>query len=154
MRGRLILFTLTLSTGANAQVAHLRSLIESNDSAAVINEVRRRPGDARDLLGDLIVQAGRARTMDSDSIIRVSYRLASAYSTVWDDSFPITNLARFSRMNEDQRRAKVSADSLRLAGNRAFGSKGVSAAVALWRDAIRRSRAIADTPGVAAATGN
>ncbi|MFL5483622.1 MAG: CHAT domain-containing protein [Gemmatimonadaceae bacterium] len=154
MRRAVIFLTLSISTGANAQVAHLRSLIESNDSAALINEVRRRPGDARDLMGDLIVQAGRAHTIDSDSIIRVSYRLASAYSTVWDDPFPITNLARFSRMSADQRRAKISADSLRLAGNRAFGKKGVNAAVALWRDAIRRSRAIADTPGVAAATGN
>src|SRR5438105_15479314 len=80
------------------QPSPLRSLIERNDSAAVISEVRRRPSDARDLLRDLIAASAHSHAAESDSILRVSYRLASAYSSVWDDSFPVTNLARFHRM--------------------------------------------------------
>jgi CHAT domain-containing protein len=154
MRRIAVLLLISVAVDANCQLADLHSLVERNDSAAIIGQVRRRPAEARALLGDLIAEAGRARTTDSDSIIRVSYRLASAYSVVWADSFPITNLARFSRMDPKQRSAKVSADSVRIAGNHAFGSKGVGPAIGLWREALRRSRAIADTPGVAAATGN
>jgi CHAT domain-containing protein/Tfp pilus assembly protein PilF len=135
------------------QPSPLRSLVERNDSAAVFSEVRRRPSDARDLLRDLIAEAARAPA-ETDSILRFSYRLASAYSTVWDDSFPVTNIARFRRMTAPQRVAKVEADSVRVAGNSAFGSKGARRAIALWRDALRRSRAIPDSAGIAAALGN
>ncbi len=136
------------------QPSRLRSLIERNDSAAVISEVRRRPSDARDLLRDLIAASAHSHAAESDSILRVSYRLASAYSSVWDDSFPVTNLARFHRMSAQQRVTKVEADSVRIAGNTAFGSRGVRPAIALWRDALRRSRSIPDSAGIAAALGN
>nr|MDP9359916.1 tetratricopeptide repeat protein [Acidobacteriota bacterium] len=150
-----LLLIICFATIADAQeVTHLRSLVERNDSATVITQVRHRPSDARDLLGDLIAQAGRARTSEADSILQLSYRLASAYTTAWEDSFPLTNLIRFNRMTREQRGAKVAADSVRVAGNTAFGAKGASAAIRLWRDALRRSRAIPDTAGVAAAIGN
>src|SRR5206468_11815576 len=113
-------------------------LIERNDSVALISEVRRRPSDARDLLRNLIAEAARAPA-ETDSILRFSYRLASAYSTVWDDSFPVTDIARFRRMSAQQRVAKVEADSVRLAGNTAFGRKCVRTTIAFWRDALRRS---------------
>jgi tetratricopeptide (TPR) repeat protein len=149
------LFVACFATVADAQqLTQLRSLVERKDSTAVITEVRRRPSDARDLLRDLIAQAGRSQALDTDSILHLSYRLASAYTTVWEDSFPMTNLVRFNRMSREQRGAKVTADSVRIAGNTAFGSKGASAAIRLWRDALRRSRAISDTAGVAAAIGN
>src|SRR2546423_5197585 len=155
MMRAVILLILAAGAVTDAQeIRQLRSLVEKNDSAALISAVRRRPADARDLLSDFVAEAGRSQGVVGDSIIRVSYRLASAYSTVWNDSFPITNLARFTRMSPQQRNAKMKADSVRIAGNHALGSKGVTAAIALWRDALSRSRAINDTPGVAAALGN
>src|SRR2546423_15003006 len=139
MMRAVILLILAARTVTDAQeIRQLRSVVEKNDSAALISAVRRRPADARDLLNDFVAEAGRSQGVGGDSIIRVSYRLAFAYSTVWNDSFPITNLARFTRMSPEQRNAKMKADSVRIAGNHALGNKGVNSAIVLWRDALRR----------------
>jgi CHAT domain-containing protein/tetratricopeptide (TPR) repeat protein len=45
-------------------------------------------------------------------------------------------------------------DSLRRAGNAALGRDGFDAALAPWRESVRRARALADTAGMAAAYGN
>ncbi len=131
----------------------MRALARGDDSIALATAVRARPKDARDVLGDLIEQAGRART-SSDSIVRLARRLASTYAAAWEDSFPVTNLARFERLTPRQRAAKSAADSTRLAGNELMGSGGVHAALRAWRLALRRSSAIPDTAGMAAAAGN
>ena len=122
-RIRLLLLVAVPSALDAQPPVHLRSLVERNDSAAMIAEVRRRPGDARDLLGELVAEAGQAQPLQSDSILRVSSRLASAYTAVWADSFPMTNLARINRMSPAQRAAKATADSLRVAGNAASARK-------------------------------
>ena len=145
MTREVALLVVSLATFADAQqTTRLVSVLVANDSTSVITEVRRRPGDARNLLGDLVAQAGRSRPFEADSILRLSYRLASAYTEVWEDSFPLTNLARFNRLSQNQRRAKVVADSIRVAGNTAFGARGVSAAISLSfsRDSAVRSSSL------------
>jgi CHAT domain-containing protein/Tfp pilus assembly protein PilF len=151
----IVLLLAGLAVSAQAQQpSPLRSLIERNDSAAAISEVRRRPSDARDLLSEVIAEAARSHAADTDSLLGLASRLASAYSTAWDDSFPVNNVARFRRMSARQRLAKVEADSVRVAGNTAFRSKGVPTAITLWRNALLRSRGIPDSAGIAAALGN
>lgn len=134
-------------------VERLRASATGHDSTALTAAVRERPADARELLGLLLEQAGRSPSV-SDSVLHVARRVASAYASAWDDSFPVSNLTRFERMSAQQRGAKVRADSVRLAGNAALGRRGAAAAMLLWRDALRRSVAIADTHGMAATTGN
>jgi CHAT domain-containing protein len=152
------IITLLLAVFAAAvdaqQVTPLRSALAGYDSTALIGEVRRRPAAARDLLVNLVAQAGSVPANNGDSILGIAHRLASAYSAVWDDSFPVSNLNRFTAMSAPQRAAKVRADSVRRAGNLAFGTKGAATAINIWRDALRRSRAIPDSAGVAAAIGN
>lgn len=124
------------------------------DNAVLSAAVRRWPNDARDLLAGLVAEAARARRTDADSIIQLGNRVATAYATTWNDSFPVTNLHRFLRMDRARRLAKAAADSVRLSGNAAYGTRGPAAAIVRWRDAMRRSRGIADTAGMAAALGN
>jgi CHAT domain-containing protein/tetratricopeptide (TPR) repeat protein len=144
-----------LGTAIPAQDStRLYAVLTADDTAALRTEVRRRPADARDVLGDLIDGAGRATPVQADSLLRLSRKLASAYASAWADSFPLTNLSRFEAMSRGERAAKVVADSLRRAGNDALGAKGVPRAMNLWRSALRRSRAINDTAGMAASLGN
>lgn len=145
---------LCVSSPATAQGAsRLRALLDAHDSVGLRAEVAKRPADARDLLRELMAQAPRASER-ADSIFRIAFHLATTYTTAWADSFPVTNLSRFVRMSPEQRRAKVAADSLRLAGNAAYEHRGPAAALSTWRIALRRSRALADTAGMAATLGN
>lgn len=133
--------------------SRVKALLDVSDTAALRAEVQRRPNDARDVLSDLIGEAGRHRST-ADSVISVAFSLASAYANVWSDSFPLENLQRFARMSPEWRLAKTAADSIRLAGNDAYGRRGPAAAIARWRLSYRRSRDIGDTAGMAAALGN
>ena len=142
-----------VSAGQQQVEGQLLALVQAGDSAALAVEVRRRPADARTLLGELIDQAGRARS-GTDSLIGLARRLARTYAATWSDSFPAANLERFERMSPAQRAAKVAADSVRLAGNSASTRQRLSAAMTLWREAWRRSTAVPDTAGIAAAMGN
>ena len=105
-----VLLAVGVLAGQQRPEGQLRVLVQSGDSAALASEVRRRPADARELLGELIQQAGRSRA-GTDSILDVARRLASAYAATWDDSFPVDNLERFERLGPKQRTAKVAADS-------------------------------------------
>ncbi len=142
------------STASPQAATRVKSGVERGDSAAIHAAVRRWPNDARDLLADLTTEAAHARPSDADSIMRLAYRIASAYASAWTDSFPLANLNRFARFDRTRRLAKVVADSLRLGGNAAYASKGPTAAIARWRDAFRQSRAIPDSGGMAGALGN
>lgn len=153
---RIALAAVTVATRLAAQELpgeQLRMLAFDGDSTELAAAVKSRPADARELLGRLIEQAGRSRSI-ADSLLPAARRVAWAFVVAWNDSFPTANLSRFERMTAEQRSAKISADSLRLAGNAALDRKGVWAAIRLWREAARRAQAIADTAGMAAATGN
>jgi CHAT domain-containing protein len=153
----LIFVGIGLATGLEAQqspVQRLHVLAAGGDTPALLEAVREHPDDAREVVRRLLVEAGRWRAPRSDSALALARRLASAYTATWEDSFPHAQVTRFSRMSSDQRAAKVMADSVRRAGNDALGRVGVDAALSLWRQALRRSTAIADTAGMAAALGN
>src|SRR5439155_760462 len=66
----------------------------------------------------------------------------------------LRQVSRFRAWSPVGRRAKVAADSLRLAGNKALGQSGVVAALRLWRESVRRAAGIGDTAGIAAGLGN
>lgn len=150
----MVLALLSVSSPAAAQeTSRLRALLDARDSVALRAEVTRRPNDARDVLREIMAQASHADAK-ADSIFQSAFRLATTYTTVWADSFPLTNLGRFVRSSPEQRLAKVAADSVRLAGNAAYEHRGPAAAISVWRAALRRSRALADTAGIAATLGN
>lgn len=81
-------------------------------------------------------------------------RLASAHAEAWQDSFLVREVARFAAWPSGNRASKLAADSVRRAGNAAFGSEGTRAAIEIWREALRRAMSIGDTALAAAVTGN
>ena len=146
----------TISSVVHGQATgHLQSVVANGDSGAIRIAVHDEPTAARDLLSDLRSRSVHALSAEeSDSVLKISLRLASAYATAWSDSFPLTNLQRFTKLPIEQRRAVVTADSLRLAGNSTYARSGPLAAIRLWRKALRRSVEVSDTAGAAASLGN
>lgn len=132
----------------------LRMLAIDGQEPALREAVRASPDDARELIRRLLVEAGAADPPQSERVVTLASRLAESYAAVWEDSFPLRTVARFSEMSPAHRRAKLAADSMRRSGNTALGRAGVKAAFPLWRDALRRATAMSDTAGVAAALGN
>lgn len=142
-----------LVVAAQVQQGDIRTVVQNGDTTAMVAAVRGQPADAREQLRQWISEAARGRPT-ADSVIQLARRLARAYATAWDDSFPVTNLERFLGFSPEQRLAKRSADSVRLAGNAASTREGMDAALRLWRSALRRSTRVPDTAGMAAALGN
>jgi CHAT domain-containing protein len=131
----------------------MRALVRADDSAALVAAVKHRPAEARELLAAYLTEAAGSPAR-ADPILAQGRRLAHAYAAAWDDSFPVTQIDRFSRMTQRQRATKRAADSVRLAGNAASTREGMTAAIAIWRRALRLAASIRDTAGMAAATGN
>jgi CHAT domain-containing protein/Tfp pilus assembly protein PilF len=126
----------------------IRLLARDGPDSALVERTRRHPDDARDALRRLLADAaGGAPLIPAE-------RLASAYAVAWRDSFFVRQVARFGSLSPPQRAAKVSADSLRLAGNAALGSAGIDAAMRAWRESLRRFGTLSDSAGIAAALGN
>ncbi len=147
----------TLAISAQAQfpqVHQLQQLAGRDDRESLLRAVRAHPDDAREAIRLMLVQTGQGRAGDASDVLARAQRVGAAYAAVWQDSFPLSQVARFGQMSPTQRAAKVAADSVRRAGNTALGSDGVDAALALWREALHRSAAIADTEGMAGAIGN
>jgi CHAT domain-containing protein/Tfp pilus assembly protein PilF len=152
-----VLGAIGLATGLHAQqppTERIRVLALRDDGASLIGAVRDYPDDSREVVRLLLIEAGRRRPESADSVLTLARRVGSAYATAWEDSFPLTQVTRFARMNARERATKLASDSVRRAGNAAQGRGGVDAALTLWREALRRSTAIRDTAGMAAALGN
>lgn len=132
----------------------VRAAAVRKDHPALLDAVRAHPDDSRELVRRLLVEAGAARAPRGDAALVLASRVASAYAAAWVDSFPLAQIARFTRMRPEERAAKIAADSVRRAGNAALARNGVDSAVRLWREALRRSAVIADTAGMAGALGN
>jgi CHAT domain-containing protein len=81
-------------------------------------------------------------------------RIAAAYAIAWRDSFLLREVARFTAWPPSRRAAKVTVDSMRRAGIKAFGADGPRAAVVIWRRALTRATANRDSAGMAALLGN
>lgn len=80
--------------------------------------------------------------------------VAAAYAAQLHDSTLLRQLVRFERWSFRDRAAKVVADSLRHAGFELFPREGAAAALPLWRQSLRTARAIGDSSGIAATSGN
>lgn len=148
---------IALATGLQAQqppAERIRVLASRDDAASLIDAVRDYPDDSRDVVRLLLVEAGKGRAVGADSALTLARRVGRAYAAAWEDSFPLAQVTRFARMDARQRLAKLASDSVRRAGNAALGRAGVEAALTLWREALRRSSAMNDSAGVAAALGN
>jgi len=130
----------------------LSALALAGSDSALIARVRDRPDDLRDALRRLFSLA--AADSQPAERLAVAGRLARAYAVAWRDSFFVRRVARFESWSSPERREKVTADSLRLAGNDALGRSGVDAAMRLWRESLRRCVGLGDSAGMGAALGN
>ncbi len=130
----------------------LQALARAGSDSLLLAEARARPDDAREALRGLFVQA--AREEHPTEALAAAERLARAYAVAWRDSFLVRQVARFGAWSPSERRSKVAADSLRLAGNAAFGRAGTAAALRDWRESLRRCEALDDSAGMGAALGN
>jgi CHAT domain-containing protein/Tfp pilus assembly protein PilF len=108
------------------------------------------PDTLRDALSPALAAIARAATSHERAVrAGQAHRLANDYATAWKDSFLIRQVALFESRTPAARRERTLADSLRLAGNVALGREGVTRAMRLWRESLRRAAAIEDN-GVAA----
>lgn len=131
----------------------LISLVRAGDEAALVVSAREGPDDVRTVLRDLLVAAERSSD-SATTYLNQAGRLAGAYAKAWRDSFLVRQVATFSGWSPAQRRVRVLADSLRLAGNAAAGRLGMAAAVPLWRASLERCETLGDSAGMGAALGN
>lgn len=133
----------------------LFALGERGSPAALVTHARAHPLELRGAIGRAFERAVLAQNAaSSESALRAATALAQAHATVWQDSFFIRQVTRFTSESHAWRRTKVTADSLRRAGVEAYGSEGVAAATVLWRRSARAAASIADTSALAAALGN
>ena len=142
--------TWTQSPQAADQV---RALARNGTDSALVARSRAAPDAVREALRGLFVSAASAAD-SSEAFLERARRMARAYAVAWRDSFLIRQVTRFESFSPAERRLKVTADSLRLAGNAAAGRLGMVAATGLWRQSLVRCEALADTAGMAAALGN
>jgi CHAT domain-containing protein/tetratricopeptide (TPR) repeat protein len=154
-----LLMLVCLAAIAQAQAPpgaeRLQALARDGPQTTLVQEVRDRPDDVRPALRLLLARAA-TDSADSNSgpHLAAADRLAHAYAVAWRDSFLLRQVEGFRSWSAADRRIKVSADSLRLAGNDALGRSGAAAARRLWRESVRRAASIGDTAAVAAALGN
>ena len=132
----------------------LRLLARHLSDSALVLEIRARPLEVRDALSETLALSLRGEPAAREEELVLAHRLAAAYAAAWHDEFLVREVARFSAWPPERRAVKVLADSVRRAGITAFGRDGAAAAIAIWRRALVRASAIADTTGMAATLGN
>lgn len=147
-----VLVVLAGMTQGNQAQDELRTLTLAGSESVLIARVRERPDDVRDVLRRFFSQAV-SDTRPAEALTAAD-RLARAYAVAWCDSFFLRRVARFESWSPSERREKIGADSLRLAGNDALGRSGVGAALHLWRESLRRYAGLNDSAGRGAALGN
>lgn len=141
-----------LMQAPQAQVS-VRALARSGSEAALASRAREAPDEVRAALRDMLVGTV-VRSDSADDYLADARRVAHAYWAAWRDSFLVRQVTRFASWSPAQRSLKVSADSLRLAGNSALGRLGVAAALRAWRASLLRCETLGDSAGVGAALGN
>jgi CHAT domain-containing protein/Tfp pilus assembly protein PilF len=122
----------------------------SGDSV-YLRDARRHPDEVRERIGALM-----ARSLIAAPALRLdtARALASAYAAAWGDSIPSRSVAEFAAASAFERRARVRADTLRLAGNRVLEQRGAAPALALWHASVRTAASVRYQTGIAAALGN
>jgi CHAT domain-containing protein len=132
----------------------LRLVARQLSDSALVLEIRARPFEVRDALSETLALSLRGEPAAREEELVLAHRLAAAYAAAWHDTFLVREVARFSAWPPERRAVKVLADSVRRAGITAFSRDGAAAAIAIWRRALSRASAIADTTGMAATLGN
>jgi len=132
----------------------IRLLALRGPESALVLETRARPLVLREALTEALARAVNGPAAAREEELTAARRLAAAYGMAWSDSFLVREVARFAAWPPERRAAKVWADSVRRAGIAAFGRDGAAAAIAIWRRALSRATAIADTAGSGALLGN
>ena len=152
----LLLLLLPGPAGAQLQLSatDVRMVAERGDDATLRTSVMGAPIASRDAVQRLLERTGSADSVAVQRALVAARRLAATIAAEHGDSFPLRMVARFSAWSVSQRRAKLAVDSLRRAGNTAFTSRGLTRALLLWRESLRRARLIHDTAGTAAVLGN
>lgn len=140
-----LMFSIQAGSGVEALMRQAREA-----SPDLVESVRAGPDHMREALRRLHVAAASGEEADFES----ARRLALAYARAFADSFFVRQVALFRSFAPDQRRDRLVADSLRLEGNRLFGTGGTDAAGRAWRESAARCGALADTACLAAAFGN
>ena len=156
---RLVLLLCLLPKVADAQLqqlsaAEVRSVAERGDDVKLRTSVSGAPIASRDALQRLLERTGSSDPSAAQRALAAATRLASTIAAEHGDSFPLRTVARYAMWSTSQRRAKITVDSLRRAGNAAFARNGVKSALPSWRESLRQARVIHDTAGAAAALGN
>jgi CHAT domain-containing protein/Tfp pilus assembly protein PilF len=130
-------------------IVPLISILSLLDSALVL-QARAQPDSLRAALSRSFAAAAlSANERDRSAQLLRAHSLANAYATAWNDSFFVRQVARFEALQPSQRKTRVFADSLRLAGNAALGREGVPKAMTLWRESLRRAVLINDPAAIA-----
>jgi CHAT domain-containing protein/tetratricopeptide (TPR) repeat protein len=132
----------------------LRESAARLSDSALVAALTKSPGAARDAVSDLLARAARQSADPHAGSLILGGRIAAAYAAVLHDSLLVRQVAKFAAASPAWRIAKTRADSLRRAGVRVYSERGPVAAIKIWRRAIARARAISDTAGVAATSGN
>lgn len=128
----------------------LRATAVSLPESALVGEARARALVTREAITETLAQMATGPSAGRREELKTAQLLAAAYAVAWRDSFLIREVARFAAWTPRQRTAKLWADSVRRAGNAAYGKRGPIAAVAIWRRALARATTIPDSTGEAA----
>jgi len=151
----LVLVVVAIAVVQSPAADTLRLLAQRLPQSALVLEVRSRPLAVRDAVTDALRSAVSARTSAvRDQHLAVARGIAAAAAAGWRDSFLVREVERFAARGPDFRAGKIWVDSVRRAGNVAYRRDGPSAAIATWRKALRRARAIRDSAGSASVMGN
>jgi CHAT domain-containing protein/Tfp pilus assembly protein PilF len=154
---RLLLGCLVLAVAVTLHVRHGTVLDQSATTSAAGHDPAA-VGALADSLRDGVARALRlAAAAPADSartrLLSAARALALEYAAGWSDSFLVRRVTQFEQASPSGRTHLAASDSLWRAGRTAMGRQGVPAALALWRESLRRARAAHDTAGLAAATG-
>src|SRR5712691_6891585 len=150
-----LLAAMTVQASGASGPESLVVVAREGPDSVLVARARDRPDDVREALRQLLALAVPPYPDSTQSAsLAAAARLAGAYAVTWRDSFLLGQVAQYRSWSAGERRTKLAVDSLRRAGNEAFGHQGVAAAMRLWRESVRRSLALSDTAGAAAALGN
>lgn len=124
-----------------------------NDSAnnAQTNKARSQPDSTRDAIFHSLYTAAFASGNRQQRNIEEARALAGSYATAWKDAFLIRLISRFEAASDANKRHWVTADSARRAGITAISTKGVPAAMALWKESLWHANASKERAAIAPA---
>ncbi len=153
--GIVVAAVVALPAQAESAAPGILDLLEAGREAALVERIRSRPDAVREAFARLLELSVHATGADARvRRLRSAEQLAGLYEQVWADSFFVGRVRQFTGWSTDERAEKLEADSLRLAGNDAYRTRGPEAAIELWERSLTKSRVLGDLAGQAAVLGN